>query len=100
MLSVYPPQPWNFRCVIPEIDIWRAATLMLKRYGDKALSKAAPVSTNSRLMAITTAPTPGVGSQRPLSSSPTPRRPDRHTDYCGIVHTLSKRSVWAVVPAG
>jgi hypothetical protein len=22
--------------VIPEIDIWRAATLMLKRYGDKA----------------------------------------------------------------
>jgi hypothetical protein len=23
--------------VIPEIDIWRAATLMLKRYGDKAL---------------------------------------------------------------
>jgi hypothetical protein len=23
--------------VIPEIDIWRAATLMLKRYGEKAL---------------------------------------------------------------
>jgi hypothetical protein len=23
--------------VIPEIDIWRAANLMLKRYGDKAL---------------------------------------------------------------
>jgi hypothetical protein len=23
--------------VIPEIDIWRAAQLMLKRYGDKAL---------------------------------------------------------------
>jgi hypothetical protein len=22
--------------MIPEIDIWRAATLMLKRYGDKA----------------------------------------------------------------
>jgi Family of unknown function (DUF6961) len=22
--------------VIPEIDIWRAATLMLRRYGDKA----------------------------------------------------------------
>ena len=23
--------------MIPEIDIWRAATLMLKRYGEKAL---------------------------------------------------------------
>ena len=26
---------WKFFDVIPEIDIWRAATLMLKRYGDK-----------------------------------------------------------------
>ena len=25
--------------MIPEIDIWRAATLMLKRYGDKALEQ-------------------------------------------------------------
>jgi hypothetical protein len=27
--------------VIPEIDIWRAATLMLKRYGDKAIEESA-----------------------------------------------------------
>ena len=27
--------------MIPEIDIWRAAVLMLKRYGDKALESAA-----------------------------------------------------------
>jgi hypothetical protein len=27
--------------VIPEIDIWRAANLMLKRYGDKALNESA-----------------------------------------------------------
>jgi hypothetical protein len=27
--------------VIPEIDIWRAATLMLKRYGEKALDESA-----------------------------------------------------------
>ena len=27
--------------VIPEIDIWRAATLMLKRYGEKALEESA-----------------------------------------------------------
>ena len=27
--------------MIPDIDIWRAATLMLKRYGDKALEESA-----------------------------------------------------------
>ena len=27
--------------MIPEIDIWRAATLMLKRYGEKALEQSA-----------------------------------------------------------
>jgi hypothetical protein len=27
--------------VIPEINIWRAANLMLKRYGDKALEESA-----------------------------------------------------------
>jgi hypothetical protein len=31
----------NFLHVIPEIDIWRAATLMLKRYGEKALEESA-----------------------------------------------------------
>jgi hypothetical protein len=30
-------QACDFSCVIPEIDIWRAANLILKRYGDKAL---------------------------------------------------------------
>ena len=30
----------NVRLVIPEVDIWRAATLMLKRYGDKALEQS------------------------------------------------------------
>ena len=27
--------------VIPEIEIWRAANLMLKRYGDKAVEESA-----------------------------------------------------------
>jgi hypothetical protein len=27
--------------VIPEIDIWRTANLMLKRYGDRALEESA-----------------------------------------------------------
>jgi len=31
----------HFRRVIPEIDIWRAANLMLKRYGEKALEESA-----------------------------------------------------------
>jgi hypothetical protein len=30
----------TFRNVIPEIDIWRAANLMLKRYGEKALEES------------------------------------------------------------
>jgi hypothetical protein len=34
--------------VIPEIDIWRAATLMLKRYGDKVLEES--VSRADKLM--------------------------------------------------
>ena len=40
MLSVCRPQACNVRRVIPEIDIWRAATLMLKRHGDKALEQS------------------------------------------------------------
>ena len=39
-LNVSQPQAWNFRCVIPELDIWRAAALMLKRCGDKALEQS------------------------------------------------------------
>jgi hypothetical protein len=42
--------------VIPEIDIWRAATLMLKRYGEKALEQSSTrVPTSSRPKAIMTA---------------------------------------------
>jgi hypothetical protein len=36
-----PLRSWKFYDVIPEIDIWRAATLMLKRYGDRALEESA-----------------------------------------------------------
>ena len=31
----------HFGAVIPEIDIWRAAQLMLKRYGERALEESA-----------------------------------------------------------
>ena len=40
MLNVYRPQACNLRRAIPEIDIWHAATLMLKRYGEKALEQS------------------------------------------------------------
>ena len=36
-----PLRSWKFCDVIPEIDIWRAATLMLKRYGERALEESA-----------------------------------------------------------
>jgi hypothetical protein len=38
--NVCRSQACNCLSVIPEIDIWRAATLMLKRYGDKALEES------------------------------------------------------------
>jgi hypothetical protein len=40
VLNVYRPQACDVSGVIPEIDIWRAATLMLKRYGDRALEQS------------------------------------------------------------
>jgi hypothetical protein len=40
VLNVSRRQACEFPSVIPEIDIWRAATLMLKRYGDKALEQS------------------------------------------------------------
>jgi hypothetical protein len=40
VLNVSRPQACSIRRVIPEIDIWRAATLMLKRYGEKALEQS------------------------------------------------------------
>ena len=40
VLIVSRPQACNLTCVIPEIDIWRAANLMLKRYGEKAFEES------------------------------------------------------------
>jgi hypothetical protein len=50
--AMYPEKPWGFRHPVQlglrrergrpvgQTDIWRAATLMLKRYGDKALEES------------------------------------------------------------
>jgi hypothetical protein len=40
VLNVSRRQACNLRRVIPEIDIWRAANLMVKRYGEKALEES------------------------------------------------------------
>ena len=65
--------------VIPEIDIWRAATLMFKRYGDKALEQS-----RTRIDELASDGDHDVadtwpGSQLPLSSLPA-RHPDRCTN--------------------
>ena len=40
VLNVFRSQACRFIRVIPEIDIWRAANLMLKRYGEKAFAES------------------------------------------------------------
>jgi hypothetical protein len=40
VLNVSQRQACNFLGVIPEIEIWRAAHLMVKCYGDKALEES------------------------------------------------------------
>jgi hypothetical protein len=46
--------------VIPEIDIWRAAQLMLKRYGDKALDETVARADQLAAPATRTARQPGA----------------------------------------
>jgi hypothetical protein len=41
VLNLSRPLVGSLSAVIPEIDIWRAATLMLKRYGERALEESA-----------------------------------------------------------
>jgi hypothetical protein len=57
--------------MIPEIDIWRAASLMLKRYGEKALEEALRAPMSCSLSKIMTAPRCGAGSPTQSASSPT-----------------------------
>ena len=62
--------------MIPEIDIWRAASLMLKRYGEKALEESAARADELFAGRTTTAPPCGAGSST-QSASPKPSgRPD------------------------
>jgi hypothetical protein len=62
VLNVSRPQACNFPRVIPEIDIWRAANLMLKRYGDNAPEESATRVDELTAAGDDTAPRPGAGS--------------------------------------
>jgi hypothetical protein len=59
--------------MIPEINIWRAASLLLKRYGEKALEESAARADELCARRITTAPRCGAGSSTPPASLPTRR---------------------------
>jgi hypothetical protein len=55
--------------VIPEIDIWRAATLMLKRYGERALEESAARADELASAGDETAWPSGAGSRMPSGNS-------------------------------
>ena len=65
--------------MIPEIDIWRAASLMLKRYGEKALEESAARA--DELFAEQDHVPCGAGSSTQSASSPTRSRLAGPTDY-------------------
>ena len=73
----------QFTRVIPEIDIWRAANLMLKRCGKKAFNESSTRATSLPPTAITMARRRGAELPPPSSSSLTTYRLARLTDRNG-----------------
>ena len=67
--------------MIPEIDIWRAASLMLKRYGEKALEESAARADELFAEQDHDGATCGAGSSTPSANSPTRRRRAGSTDH-------------------
>jgi hypothetical protein len=62
VLNLHRPPVRNFPCVTPEIDIGRAANLMLKRYGASEPSPARLAPTNP--VAARAGPLPSAGGDR------------------------------------
>jgi hypothetical protein len=82
VLNLYRLRPCDFLSMIREIDIWRAAQLMLKRYGERKRSrKALPVPRSSRPPGIMRGWRPGIGSPTPSLNSLTKPRPDQFTNF-------------------
>ena len=69
--------------MIPEIDIWRAANLMLKRYGEKALEESTKRVDELAAGEDYDGAATGAGSPQLSSNSPTTHRPDRFTNRNG-----------------
>jgi hypothetical protein len=69
--------------MIPEIDIWRAAQLMLKRYGDNALTES-----------VTRADELAAGDDH--NGAATWRRIATAVSYCGMLVTVGVRRLAAV----
>lgn len=84
MLNDWRSKACSLFPVIPEIDIWRAANLMLKRYGDKVLEESAA-------RADELAAQDDYNGEAVWRSSPTRRQPGRSTDY---VLSLRRQSPW------
>jgi hypothetical protein len=81
VLNVSRPQASISRHVIPDIDIWRAANLMLKRYGEKALKESAARADELAAAGDRDgAGSPGAGLPPRSATSPTTHRLDRCTD--------------------
>jgi hypothetical protein len=84
--------------MIPEIGIWRAAILMLKRYGEKALEESAARA--DELFAEQDHEPCGAGSSTPSATSPTRSRLAGPTDYleshsaAGSTRPAAPRSVY------
>ena len=86
VLSVSRSQACRFLRVIPEIDIWRAANLMLKRYGEKALEESAMRADELAAARDENGAGTCAGSRVPWFRSQTIRRPGRCTDGRIVPH--------------
>jgi hypothetical protein len=61
--------------VISDLEIWRAANLLLKRYGEKAGAEVRLALMRLQLPAIARVRLSGAGSRMPSCNSPTKHRP-------------------------
>jgi hypothetical protein len=82
----------SFCGVIPEIDIWRAAQLMLKRYGDQAALKESAARADELAVA---GDQNGAVTRRRITDAvlqlANKTRPDRCTDRCFWLLSLPPR---------
>src|SRR5215831_17809567 len=90
----------HFGAVIPEIDIWRAAQLMLKRYGDQALKESAARATELTLAGDDDGRRHGTRSWKPSLNSLT-QRPrcqctDQEKNLARIVVPMERSWQWVV----